>query len=412
MTVSAPMTIASVAFVVGKSGYYNKDLLAVKLGARPNGTVYEGDPVTPGYTKIVQPGKIISVMLILNDGQVAVGECADVIYSGLAGRDPLFVPSDYMAMLESHVQPWLVGRSVDSFRGNAETFDEMIVEGHQLHTAIRYGVTQALLCATAMAKRLTMTEVICNEYSLKLQPEVVKILASCHRGDKLQLDRVILKHADLLPHASFNTIEDVGPNGELLLDYIAGISERVQEIGDKGYKPTIHVDVYGSLGDLFGKDIDSLVEYFAAAAKRAEPFSLLIETPTIAETRADQISTLKTLRLRLKAAGIKVGIIADEWCNTLDDIRAFVDAQAADYVQIKTPDLGGINNTIEAVVYCNNNGVGCCLGGTANETDLSARISAHIGLATKPSFMLSKPGLGADEGLMILSNEMLRTIAL
>ena len=81
-------------------------------------------------------------------------------------------------------------------------------------------------------------------------------------------------------------------------------------------------------------------------------------------------------------------------------------------MQIKTPDLGGINNSIEAVLYCKAHGMGCCLGGTANETDLSARITAQIALATGPDFMLSKPGIGADEGLMILTNEMLRTLAL
>ena len=56
--------------------------------------------------------------------------------------------------------------------------------------------------------------------------------------------------------------------------------------------------------------------------------------------------------------------------------------------------------------------MGCCLGGTANETDFSARVTAQIGLATGPDFLLSKPGIGADEGLMILTNEMLRTLAL
>ena len=71
-----------------------------------------------------------------------------------------------------------------------------------------------------------------------------------------------------------------------------------------------------------------------------------------------------------------------------------------------------MNNTIEAVLYCKSHGMGCCLGGTANETDLSARICAQIGLATSPDFMMTKPGLGADEGYMILTNEMLRTIAL
>ena len=51
-------------------------------------------------------------------------------------------------------------------------------------------------------------------------------------------------------------------------------------------------------------------------------------------------------------------------------------------------------------------------GGTANETDHSARICTHIGLACQPDFMLSKPGLGTDEALMIQTNEMARTLAI
>ncbi|MGH8635699.1 MAG: enolase C-terminal domain-like protein [Burkholderiales bacterium] len=120
----------------------------------------------------------------------------------------------------------------------------------------------------------------------------------------------------------------------------------------------------------------------------------------------------KARRACRRDPGIDVGIIADEWCNTLADIKRFAAAQACDFVQIKTPDLGSIHNTIEAVLYCKANGMGACLGGTANETDHSTRISCHIGLACQPDFMLSKPGLGADEALMIQTNEMARTLAL
>jgi methylaspartate ammonia-lyase len=96
----------------------------------------------------------------------------------------------------------------------------------------------------------------------------------------------------------------------------------------------------------------------------------------------------------------------------LEDIKRFAEAGAADFVQIKTPDLGSIHNTIEAVLYCKAHAMGACLGGTANETDQSTRICTHIGLACQPDFMLSKPGLGADEALMIQTNEMARTLAL
>lgn len=143
-----------------------------------------------------------------------------------------------------------------------------------------------------------------------------------------------------------------------------------------------------------------------------ESHELLVESFVIAASRAEQIERFGTLRGMLRDAGHRVGLIVDEWCNTLDDIKAFADAGAADYAQIKTPDLGGINNTIEAVLYARAKGMGCCLGGSGNETDQSARITAQIGLATRPSFLLSKPGFGGDEALMIQMNEMLRTLAL
>ena len=69
------------------------------------------------------------------------------------------------------------------------------------------------------------------------------------------------------------------------------------------------------------------------------------------------------------------------WCNTLEDIKSFAE-RAGHIVQIKTPDLGGINNTIEAVLYCREKGMGAYLGGTCNETDISARICTHIAAAT------------------------------
>jgi methylaspartate ammonia-lyase len=64
------------------------------------------------------------------------------------------------------------------------------------------------------------------------------------------------------------------------------------------------------------------------------------------------------------------------------------------------------------VLYAKSKGMGCCLGGSGNETDQSARITAQIGLASRPDFLLSKPGFGGDEALMIQTNEMLRTLAL
>jgi len=216
-----------------------------------------------------------------------------------------------------------------------------------------------------------------------------------------------------LPHASFQQVErDIGLEGEKLIAYSSWIVERIRQIGDPGYQPRIHLDVYGTLGELFGGEIDAIAVYLSELEAAVQPHELLLESFVIAESRAAQIETFCALRSALTRQGSQVKIIVDEWCNTLDDIKAFADAEAADYAQIKTPDLGGINNAIEAVLYVRRMGMGCCLGGSGNETDQSARITAQIGLACQPDFLLSKPGFGGDEALMIQTNEMVRTLAL
>jgi methylaspartate ammonia-lyase len=163
---------------------------------------------------------------------------------------------------------------------------------------------------------------------------------------------------------------------------------------------------------LFGSDVDAIAVYLGELEAAVRPHELLLESFVIATSREAQIDAFRALRSALARLGSQVKIIVDEWCNTLDDIKAFADAEAADYAQIKTPDLGGVNNAIEAVLYARERGMGCCLGGSGNETDQSARITAQIGLACQPDFLLSKPGFGGDEALMIQTNEMLRALAL
>ena len=407
------MNIADVIAVSGRAGFFNRDLAAVKTGAKADGFAYPGKPVSPGFTRIVQPGKAISVMLLLQDGQVAFGDCTDVILSGVAGRDPLFRAEDHLAFMQTTLRDRLCGRAIDRFRPLAEEIDRSEYQGKPLHTALRYGLTQALLHAAALASHCTISEIVAREYDCDIATAPLPILASCHKEDVQMIDRMILKRVELLPHASFQQVErDIGLRGEKLIAYAKGIVRRIREIGDPDYRPVIHLDVYGTIGELFGDDTAAIASYLGELKAAVEPHELLVESFVIAPSRAEQIERFRTLRAALREGGQRVGIIVDEWCNTLDDIKAFADAGAADYAQIKTPDLGGINNAIEAVLYARDKGMGCCLGGSGNETDQSARITAQIGLATRPSFLLSKPGFGGDEALMIQMNEMLRTLAL
>jgi methylaspartate ammonia-lyase len=407
------MKIRDVLCVAGRSGYMLKDLQAIRAGkARPNGFYFDGDPVTPGFRRIIQPGDMLSVMLLLEDGQVAVGDCMDVIFSGAAGRDPVFRGDAHRPILEGMVRQRLVGRELAAFQALAEEIDRLEHHGTVLHTALRYGISQALLHAVSLARHETMAETVAREYGCEVSPSAIPILGMCPTDQRIQVDKMIMKGIDALPHANFVTAADLGPDGQTLLDYTSWLSRRIGELGAPGYRPKIHLDVYGGIGELCDMDATRMAAFIGTLAEHAAPYELLIETPVVAATQQGQIEMFLALKKRLVAAGSDVKLIADEWCNTLEDVKLFADAQAVDYIQVKTPDLGGITNTIEALLYCRRTGVGAYSGGSANETDQSARVCAHIALACQADLMMCKPGQGVDEGLVILTNEMRRTLAL
>lgn len=110
---------------------------------------------------------------------------------------------------------------------------------------------------------------------------------------------------------------------------------------------------------------------------------------------------------------VSAEIVADEWCNTLEDIIDFSKEKAGHMAQIKTPDLGGINNAMSCTLALANIG----WGHTSGEGPLAMRPTAQlrsvfIAMATSPDQVLAKPGMGVDEGYMLVYNEMSRIIAL
>ncbi len=408
------MKIADVLFCAGNAGFFFDDQRAIKKGACSDGFAYEGAPVTPGFKTIRQAGECISIMLMLENGDIAVGDAAAVQYSGAGGRDPLFLAKHYLPFLNKKVLPLLKGYDVTSFRKADTMLEGIRKDGVKLHTALRYGLSQALLDAVARASGRLRVEVICDEYNLPVISEPVPVFGQTgdHRYDSA--DRMILKHIDVLPHALINSIEEkLGRDGGKLIEYVEWLSGRIRKLRlKKDYVPDIHIDVYGNLGTIFNNDIGKMTDYFAALSDTAGEFALYIEGPMDMEAKDAQIETLAKLRNSLKRSGINVKIVADEWCNTLEDIRDFADAACCDMIQVKTPDLGSMHNVVEAALYCQNKKIECYQGGTCNETDLSARCCVHTALAARPDRMLAKPGMGFDEGYMIVRNEMERTLAL
>ncbi len=408
------MKIIDLICAPGRTGFFFDDQRAIKKGAVPDGATYRGEPVTPGFTAVRQAGEAISILFLLEDGQIAWGDCAAVQYSGAGGRDPLFLAQNFIPFIETHLKPLYVGKEITTFRAMAEELEHIQVEGKRLHTAIRYGVSQALLDAVAKSQHKMMCEVVAEEYRCRLSDEMIPIFTQSGDSRYDNADKMIVKGAQVLPHALINHVATkLGQKGELLEEYIRWLRDRIIALRtDESYAPTLHIDVYGTIGLVFGNDnYEAMADYLARLEKAAAPFKLRIEGPMDVEDREKQMQALKALTAVIDRRGIGVEIVADEWCNTLEDIKYFADNKAGHMIQIKTPDLGSVSNIVEAVLYCKEKGIGAYQGGTCNETDRSAQVCVHLAMATSPTQILAKPGMGVDEGYMIVFNEMQRILA-
>ncbi|MGD9604973.1 MAG: methylaspartate ammonia-lyase [Bacilli bacterium] len=409
------MKIKNVILSKSYTGFYFDDQKAIKAGAKLDGFTYVGEPITPGFSKIRQTGEAISIQLVLEDGSVAVGDCAAVQYSGTGGRDPLFLAADFIPFIEEHLKPLLLQENVLGFRKLAEKYDQLYIKGQRLHTAIRYGITQALLMAAGLVKKKTMAEVIREEYGIE-ETHYEPIPVFTQSGDEryINADKMIIKQADVLPHALINNVKTkLGENGELLYDYVVWLRNRILKLrSDENYSPIFHIDTYGTLGIAFQNNVPKIVDYIKTLYEAAKPFKLRIEGPVDTGDREGTMVYLRDISKALDEQNILVEIVADEWCNTLEDVKYFADNKAGHMLQIKTPDLGGINNVAEAIIYCNEKHVGSYCGGTCNETNISSQATTNIAIACMATQCLAKPGMGTDEGFMIVKNEINRTVAL
>lgn len=410
------MKIVDVVCSAGRTGFYFDDQRAIKKGASQNGVFYTGAPVTAGFSSVRQAGESISVMIVLEDGQVAFGDCAAVQYSGAGGRDPLFLAEEFIPIIEEYIKPQLVGKEADHFRDLCSILESTKIEGKRLHTAIRYGVSQAILDAVARGTNRLMCDVVADEYGCEVSEQPIDLFTQSGDDRYDNADKMIIKGAQVLPHALINNVETkLGRDGEKLLEYVGWLRDRVLgNRADESYDPVLHIDVYGTIGAAFGvNNYKAMADYIETLGRAAGPFQLRIEGPMDCDTdREAQIEAMASLTKELDERGCSVELVADEWCNTLEDIKLFADHKAGHMIQVKTPDLGSITNTIEAVLYCKSHGIGTYQGGTCNETDRSAQVCVHCAMATKPDQMLAKPGMGVDEGFMIAYNEMNRIIAL
>lgn len=411
--------MAKVTHVIARPGvgaWYVMDLEAVRRGAAPAdeiGFLFEDPPVTPGFTAIRQPARGVLLQFILDDGQIAYGDCATTTFPGRAGRDKPITPDDLVTIVNEQVAPQVVGREVNEFRPNDNFLvDFRLSNGDPLSPATRYGLSQAFLDSAAKSNHVPMARILANEWNTQIATEPIPMNLQTGPDWQRGVDKIILRRGAVIhsrqPHNEkmFATVPEY-------LEYVRG---RLQRLAPAEYKPTIHMGLYGLPGKIYGGDVDKIVDHLAKFEKIADPYPMVFGDVVEMPARDEQIEKMAAIRRGVKQAGIKGTLEVEEHCLTIDDYQAFLEAGAADSYKIRPLDTGNfcVMMDIAALVRSDQRDgtKQLYLTGSGPETENASRARVHLALATRVDRMLGSPGMGVDEAHSLMTNEMTRVFAL
>lgn len=203
-------------------------------------------------------------------------------YSRCRRTGPLFLAKDFIPLIDQYIKPQLVGKEADNFRDLCAMMEAIQIDGKRLHTAIRYGLSQAILDAVAKATGRLMCEVVADEYGCTVSETPIPVFTQSGDDRYNNADKMIIKGAQVLPHALINNVEEkLGRSGEKLADYVAWLRDRIlANRASEDYLPVLHIDVYGTIGAAFGNNnYKAMADYLAKLEEIAKPFHLRIEGP-------------------------------------------------------------------------------------------------------------------------------------
>ena len=401
-------TLARIDAVPGEAAFYADDLMAIRAGATHDGFAYRGEPITPGHLAVRSPSRALLVRVETTTGAFGWGDAVAVQYAGVGGRDAPVDPAVLAVEIDSAAQVLQAAGNL-TFADACRLIEELRPGGRPLHSAVRYGLSQALLNATAAEAGSSPLRVLAALTGLN-HPELLPVYAQSGEDRQVNADRMILRGVEVLPHGLFNSRASFGDDGGRFLDYVAWLRRRVDVLGAPGYRPQLHLDVYGMLGEVVGLDIERMATFLGAAEAAADGLSLAVESPCYGADVNETVDLLRRLRAELRRRGSGVALVADEFCNTDEDVAQFVAAAAVDLIQIKMPDLGCLTRAVAAAQVCREAGLGVFIGGSCAETEVSAIASTQVALAVGADRVLAKPGMGVDEGVTIVRNAMRRAL--
>lgn len=388
--------------------YYYEDVVTLQHTAVVESERWFTPSQTEGFKTVREMAETISVGLV-SPVHVAWGDCVGVSYAGKSGRRHVLRHDQTQAIIEKTIVPWLRETQIISLRDfdlRWKDFEKRQEES--FHPALAYGLSQAVLHFITPDGALFRT--IAKEWCLsdqKLSPLPLQGSSGNNRYDNA--DKMIVRRLAALPHSQVDHRESqVGKDGEVLLSYVAWLKDRIRRLGDATYRPVIHLDVHGAVGAIFANRVNAIVDFLVRIHETLDGLAFRMESVALADSKEGQISLYAAIKNELARRNSPVWIVADEWANTLEDIKMFADSGCVHMIHLKTPDVGSLVDIVDATLHCKAKKMPVLLGGSCIETALSTRATIHLGMVTRPEMVLIKPGMGIDEGYMLCQGEMAR----
>ena len=281
-----------------------------------------------------------------------------------------------------------------------------------IDAAIRYGVSQALLAAVATMQNKTPAEMVAAEYDV---PGPLAAVAS-HAwvrppaGDAAPAVSALLSRQVASLGYTIAANNDKAPPGvsaESVQQQVRWLQTQIAAAGP-AYEPVIHLDLRGEFGRLFDANPGKILGALVGLEQAAAPYPVRVVDPAVMDSRPAQIKILRQLKGYLRLRRMRLQLAASAWVDSSVAVADFIEAEAVHAIQLNTPQLGSLHNTIEAVLAGREQGMATLLAGNGWDDGHSARILAHVALAVRPELIIAAEGAG---GTALLDNEMARTLA-
>ncbi len=274
-----------------------------------------------------------------------------------------------------------------------------------LHPAVRYGLSQALLSAAALAQGVTTAEVMASEYELPPPTAPASLFSTVGTGESTAIACAHRVAGLGIDWPGDDPEEELGRNNGRLQGYLRQLTRYLARTAGDEYRPAIHLDVGGGLGALYDHNAGRLLGACYGLERVGEPYPLYLADPVVMDNRDEQVEKMAELKKFVTMRDLSLRLAAGAWIDSPADALAFVEAEAADLLRLDAVRLGGVQRTVETALAARERGAGVLIESHGDPA------IAQIALALRPDFLSTGTQYEDGRGIAAFHNEMARTLS-